>query len=79
MKILGYKIRRRSDGLYLGKGGNKTWSKLGGVWSTLGYAIASLKFKNLSEHIIMNLEIVELSETKTYSTAYILDKLNDNR
>ena len=53
----------------------KTWSKSGKTYSKLGYAISSLKFQKLSEIMIMNLEIVELSETKTYSTAYILDRL----
>ncbi len=77
-KILGYKIRRKTDGLYLGTG-SVLWGKKGKVWTSLGYAIASirsfLQHETFTEFELMDLEIVELAETKSYSTAYILDKL----
>jgi hypothetical protein len=76
--ILGYKIRRKSDGMYMKKGsysGSWAWSKKGHTWAQLHHAIASLKLKGLEPEEWLDLEIVELAETKSYSSAWILDKL----
>lgn len=74
-KVLGYKIRRKSDGLYLSKGSNHNLSKQGAVWTELHHAIASIKLKKWPTEKIMDFEIVELIEGESYSTAFILDKL----
>lgn len=77
-KILGYKIRRKSDGKYM-KRGSYSWSwgfsSKGHTWSQLHHAISSLKLKSYKPEQLLDLEVVELAETNCYSSAWILDKL----
>lgn len=78
LKVLGYKVRRKSDGQYMKKGGynwKKAFGPRGSVFSQRGHAINSIKSKSGPKEFIMDLEIVELVEGKFYSSAWILDKL----
>lgn len=80
-KVFGYKARHKETGLYLKKGSygfdNKSaWNGTGGTWNKLSHLISSLKLKLEPEeyHKVTCLEIVELVEGKSYSSAYILDR-----
>lgn len=80
-KVLGYKIRRKSDGYYMKKGSSSwkyAFGPRGSVFSQRGHAINSLKnklTKNTME-LALEVEIVELIEGNSYSSAWILDKLS---
>jgi hypothetical protein len=78
IKVLGFKVRRKSDGKYMKKG-RYSWPNAfgprGSVFSGRGHAINSIKSKSGPKEFIMDLEIVELVEGNSYSPAWILDKL----
>lgn len=82
-----YKIRRKSDGLYMRKNLGKLdtlpdFTEEGSIWNTLDKAVEVIKSKSLykdnegeySRQFVLDLEVVEFSFSKKYSTAYILDK-----
>jgi len=74
-EILGWKIRRKSDGAYLSGSSWSPWSPRGTVWSSIGRATASINRHEFSEHEILDLEIVEVGELRSYSIAHELDRL----
>lgn len=80
-KVLGYKIRRKSDGQYMKKGGlafKNAFDPIGSVFSQRWHAVASLKMKLTKEtmDLALEVEIVELIEGNSYSSAWILDQLS---
>ncbi len=88
-KVLGYKIRDPSTGLYAlsiskdkwGKTG-RTWSRMCDVTRVINFGIRRAK-NNQASHIsvdeltrnILKWEIVELTESNKYSTAFILNRI----
>lgn len=79
-----YKIRRKSDGLFMTKG-SRPWecsfSKKGSVWLNKGQAIRNIDYKHMEDgssipkDILSELEIVEFEEVKSYSIMFDLDKI----
>ena len=66
-KVLGYKIRRKSDDQYMKKGGQafkNAFSPRGSIFSQRSHAVASLKMKLTKETMDLALEVYNVSKTK---------------
>lgn len=76
-----FKIRRKSDGQYLEGSYWKEFGNKGGVWSSIGRACAAINRKenSFTEEQLMDLEIVELGEIRSYSIAHELDRINKEK
>ena len=84
-KILGFKIKDPSTGLYAISISKNKWGKFGRTWSrmcdvtrVINNGIRSSVKNGTHEALcskILTLEIVELSEERSYSTIHCVDKL----
>jgi hypothetical protein len=89
-KVLGYKIRNASTGLYAISISKNKWGKTGRTWSRMCDVIRVLNFgikrakstypgfhSSLDELTkdMLTWEIVELTEESSYSTTFLLDRL----
>ena len=70
-----YKIRDKKSGEFMLSSYWKKFDSLGDSWKSVGRAIAALNRKKLSEEEILNLEIVEFSESKSYSILHEIDRV----
>ena len=89
-KILGYKLRHKNTGLFLSSLSSNKWTKIGKTWPRRSDVTRALNIglKNLRRYDklkvnfyekalddMVNWEVVELSESNSFSVLYLLDKL----
>ena len=87
-KVLGYKIRHTKTKLYLSSLARRKWTKVGKTWPRKGDLIRSVNkglfylkkstwsksdYDSIAEEIML-WEVVELTETSSYSALFLLDK-----
>lgn len=77
-KILGYKLRRKSDGLYYVKKGS--FGKRGSIFTRLCDVFSSINhnyFLQTNKDMLLECEIVELVEGNSTLMAFYVDKLTE--
>tara|TARA_B100000131_G_scaffold323253_1_gene380977 strand:+ start:638 stop:922 length:285 start_codon:yes stop_codon:yes gene_type:complete len=89
-KVLGYKVRNKTSGLFLSSLASNKWTKIGKTWPRRGDVVRALNvgLKNLRryEHLKVNFyqkalddmpnwEVVELTEENSFSVLFLIDKL----
>lgn len=70
MKIVGYKIRDRSTGLYM-KAGLK-WSKTGKIWANIGHLRNALNYDKKTK-VPPNWELIILQEIAALNADFIIN------